>query len=153
MRKPTPQWIRIANEKLQAAFDHKRLWFAGSPMDEEFVRQKNCGVDIGDIEFIRPSDEVSWDDSRGKMIDFIENQHDMIKLTKTECATIQISTTSQGTQTFDLPQDIKRQKGPNRMRKDSYSALVLANWAMEVYFDMKETADAPPKTFTPVFIK
>ena len=28
LRKPTGQWIRRANELLQANFDHKKLWFA-----------------------------------------------------------------------------------------------------------------------------
>ena len=59
------------------------------------------------------------------MIDFIEHQYDMINMTKNQCALIQITTSPQGTQTFDLPVELKRQTGPDKARKDSYSALVL----------------------------
>ena len=88
-----------------------------------------------------------------KMIDFVEHLSDMILLTKTECALIQITTTAQGTQSFDLPPNLKRKTGPDKPRKDSYSALVLGNWLVKVYYDMKHTeVEAVQETFTPMFI-
>ena len=40
------------------------------------------------------------------MIDFVEHLTDMIMLTKTECALIQITTSAQGMQNFDLPANL-----------------------------------------------
>ena len=87
------------------------------------------------------------------MIDFVENQKDMIDLTKNECALIQVSTTPQGTQTFDLPLNLKRQTGPDKARKDSYSALLLGNWMIKTYYDITVAkADPVDTTFIPRFI-
>jgi hypothetical protein len=77
----------------------------------------------------------------------------MIDLTKNECALIQITTTAQGTQTFDLPSNLRRQTGPDKARKDSYSALLLANWMTKVYFDAQaHKAEDVLETFEPQFI-
>ena len=84
---------------------------------------------------------------------FIEHQYDMLNLTKTECALIQIKTSPQGTQTFDLPDNLKRQGGPEKTRKDSYSALVLGNWMIELYYISKMLTLNKHLDFTPVFIK
>ena len=67
------------------------------------------------------------------MIDFVEHQEDMIELTKVECSLIQITTSPQGTQTFDLPPVLKRQTGPEKARKDSYSALILGKLNIKVF--------------------
>ena len=88
-----------------------------------------------------------------KMIDFLEHQQDMINLTKSECALIQIKTSPQGMQTFDLPDTLKRTTGPHKARKDSYSALVLGNWMIKIYYDMMNIQEKESiKTFTPMFI-
>ena len=87
------------------------------------------------------------------MIDFVEHLTDMILLTKTECALIQITTTAQGTQSFDLPPNLRRKTGPDKPRKDSYSALVLGNWLAKIYYDMNNTeVEEVAATFTPMFI-
>ena len=89
-----------------------------------------------------------------KMIDFVEHQSDMLELIKVECALIQITTTTQGTQTFDLPPNLRRQSGRDKARKDSYSALVLGNWMVKTYFDvMNFKPQEVEVTFTPRFIK
>ena len=87
------------------------------------------------------------------MIDFVEHQYDMITLVKNQCALIQITTSPQGTQTFDLPPNLKRQSGPDKARKDSYSALVLGNWMIKIYYDMLNVENIQAEsTFTPMFI-
>ena len=86
------------------------------------------------------------------MIEFIEHQKDMIDLTKAECALIQVTSSAGGTQSFDLPSNLKRQKGVDRPRKDSYSALVLGNWGMNIYYDMMDVPQQDNTTFTPMFI-
>ena len=89
-----------------------------------------------------------------KMIDFVEHQFDMLNLTKTECALIQINSTPTGNQTFDLPRTLKRQTGPEKTRKDSYSSLLLGNWMIKLYYDvMGVEAEKVVSTFTPMFIK
>ena len=60
-----------------------------------------------------------------KMIDFVEHQEIMIDITKNQCALIQITSSASGTQTFDLPQELRRQSGRDKARKDCYSALVV----------------------------
>ena len=74
-------------------------------------------------------------------------------LIKVQCALIQITTSIQGTQSFDLPPSLRKQKGADKARKDSYSALVLGNWFMNVYYDMNsENITDVQTSFTPMFI-
>lgn len=152
LRKPTSSWIRSANELLQSAFDHKRVWFAASAINDDYQRQRQKHVPIEKIKFLRVADNEEKNSS-AKMIDFIEHQKDMIDLTKAQCALIQITTTAQGTQSFDLPQNIRRQTGPDKARRDSYSALVLGNWMIQTYFDMMDfKAEETSATFVPFLI-
>ena len=151
LRKPTVNWIRNANEMLQGAIDHKRILFASRAVDSHFEDQRKKNL---------PIDTLKWDikitaASKGaKMIDFIDHQKSIIELTKAECANIEVTTNPQGSQAFNLPQNLKRQSGPHRARKDSYSALLLGNWFSKILFDSyhaKEKA-RPTGTFTPFTI-
>ena len=153
LRKPTSNWIRQANELLQSNLDHSRIFFASKAIDESYQVQRRKRIPIDKLKYLKSKDSIEKMSKEAKMIDFIEHQSDMIELTKVECALIQITTTSQGTQTFDLPSNLKRQSGRDKARKDSYSALVLGNWMIKTYFDMlnfkqKEVVS----TFTPMFI-
>ena len=145
LRKPTVNWIRNANEMLQAAIDHKRLLFGARAIEDHFDEQRKKNI---------PIDKLQWDNkitatSQGaKMIDFIDHQKTIIELTKSECANIEVSTNPQGSQSFNLPQSFKRQKGPNRARKDSYSALVLGNWFAKVFFDAQNATIEKKNTNT-----
>jgi hypothetical protein len=150
LRKPSSQWIRYANESLQAAFDHKRIFFAGAAMDDDYHRQKKANIPIKDLNFLRNYEDLA---DNSKIIDFLEHQKDMMDLIKVQCALIQVTTTTQGTQGFDLPHNLKKQRGADKARKDSYSALVLGNWMTHVYFDMVNAEDVQTvSTFTPMFI-
>ena len=51
------------------------------------------------------------------MIDFVEHQFDMINLVKSQCALIQITTSAGGTQTFDLPPNLKGKLGQKKQEK------------------------------------
>lgn len=59
---------------------------------------------------------------------------------------IQVQQTNLGTQSFGLPQNLKRTSGPNKVRKDSYSALLLANWCVKCFIDAMtvEVQTGPP---------
>jgi hypothetical protein len=151
LRKPTVNWIRNANEMLQAAIDHKRILFGARAVDSHFDDQRKKNL---------PIEQLKWDNkitaaSKGaKMIDFIDHQKSIIELTKNECANIEVTTNPQGSQSFNLPQNLKRQTGPNRSRKDSYSALLLGNWFAKIYFDSKHAKQnkPPSSTFIPFTI-
>lgn len=150
LRKPSSAWIRYANESLQAAFDHKRIWFAGAAMDEAYNRQRSANIPIQTLKFSRHDDEK---ESGARQIDFIEQLKDNIELIKVQCALIQVNTSAQGTQSFDLPMNLKKQRGADKARKDSYSTLVLGNWMMQTYFDMINLQEQSTQaTFTPMFI-
>ena len=77
----------------------------------------------------------------------------MIALTKAQCALIQPTSTATGQQRFDLPPSLRKQTGPNKTRKDSYSALVLGNWGVDLYNDMMTKRSHVDSGFTPIMIK
>ncbi len=151
LRKPTSNWIRNANEMLQAAIDHKRILFASRAVDAHFDAQRKKNI---------PIDRLKWDVKAPKaskgamMIDLIDHQKYVVELTKSECANIEVVANPQGSQSFNLPQNLRRQKGPNRARKDSYSALVLGNWFAKVFFDAENASveKKPQGTFIPFAI-
>jgi hypothetical protein len=152
LRKPTSSWIRTANELLQANFDHRRIFFGSRAIDNNFRSQTKKKIGILNMKFSNMADSDKQNEE-AKMIDFVEHLTDMILLTKTECALIQITTTAQGTQSFDLPPNLKRKTGPDKPRKDSYSALVLGNWLVKIYSDMNNTkVEEIQSTFTPMFL-
>ena len=154
LQKPTSGWIRLANELLQANFDHRRIWFGGRALGDTYHQQINKKIPIKSLKFDNGAEALGKSSNQAMMIDFVEHQYDMINLTKTECALVQITTSPQGHQTFDLPQMLKRQTGPDKTRKDSYSALVLGNWMVKVYYDMMNAnIEEVQSTFTPMFIK
>lgn len=152
-RKFSTDWIRQGNELLQANFDHKRLWFAAKCFNATFEKQTAHNIqEIDEIQFLGPVEEYK-EQGQAKMVDFLERQHECLDLTKAECALIQVRTSPQGTQVFDLPENIKRSTGPNRTRRDSYTALVIGSWGAKVYFDMMEAkAQAYVSDFTPLFV-
>ena len=152
LRKQSSVWIRFANENLQAAFDHKRLYFAGAAMDDNYNMQRKANIPIDKLKFLRNQD-MEEKNKGARMIDFVEHQRDMMDLIKVQCALVQVTTSPQGTQSFDLPPNLRKQKGADKARKDSYSAVVLGNWGMNIYFDMLEDkGDDIQTTFTPMFI-
>lgn len=154
LRKPTSQWIRTANELLQSSFDHKKIWFAARAVDESYHQQIKKKIPIKNLRFINSAEFDEKQSEGAKMIDFVEHQQDMINATKAQCALIQIKTTPQGNQTFDLPDTLKRTTGPNKARKDSYSAIVLGNWMVKIYNDLTNTTvQKKQSTFIPTFIK
>ena len=151
LRKPTSNWIRNANEMLQAAIDHRRILFASRAIDSHFDEQRKKNI---------PIDKLKWDVKAPKaskgamMIDLLDHQKYVVELTKSECANIEVIANPQGSQSFNLPQNLRRQKGPNRARKDSYSALVLGNWYAKVFFDSENASieKKPHGTFIPFAI-
>ena len=146
-RKPSSNFIRQGNELLQAAIDHKKIMFASAASDEEFERQIKLPIPVKELKFLRDNMTLA-----PTTVDFIENLKDNIEATKTQCALIEVTSTPQGTQSFDLPLNLKRQRGANKARRDSYTALMLGNWGVSIYRDMNSLpAEQIQTTFTPFF--
>ena len=144
----TSTFIRKANEYLQACIDYKRVWFASRTASDESSFNETIGLNIP-LDLMKTEDKKDW-----TVLDFIENQDDFIYQTKKQCVLIEHSTTSRGTQSFDLPQHLKRSASANKARKDNYSAFMLANWAVKCYNDMMETKNIEVQpTFSPIMIR
>ena len=79
-------------------------------------------------------------------------QDALIYQTKKQCALVEVRSTARGTQTFDLPQHLKRNTSTNRARKDNYTTLMLANWATKSYYDMMSVNIEQNDTFAPIMI-
>ena len=143
------KWIALANESLQTSFDRSRMNFGALP-DKEYESQ---------IESVMPYinklvfEDGTWFDLKEKATDLMERQKTLISKVKTECAFIEHSSTTQGHQRWDLPPSMRRLTGKERPRKDSYTALLLANWGWQCYRDMKtKTENSSTYAFMPFMI-
>jgi hypothetical protein len=142
--------IRKMNEWLQGCIDFKRIWF-GSPIkgnNTSFMKATGANLDLKLLSLAKEGE------NKGETIsDFIDEQEALIKQVKYQCASIEVKTTAKGTQSFDLPQIMKRDTTANRMRKDSYTALLLNCWGIRNYHAIKSLpGDAEPESFVPFFI-
>ena len=135
-------FLREANEYLQASIDHKRIWFAS--------RTAACGSFFDKVSAQAVPVKLMPYENKGDLIEF---QDDIIYQTRKQCALVEVKTTAKGTQTFDLPQHLKRSTSANRARKDNYTTLMLGNWAVKSYNDLKNTKlEQINHTFTPKMI-
>ena len=137
----TSDFIRKGNEHLQACIDHKRIWFASktSANAGAFTKQSNQRMRL----------DLTKELTIG---DFIDTQDSLVYQTKKQCALVEVKSTAKGTQTFDLPLHLKRSTSASRARKDNYTTLMLANWALKCYYDMKSAPDNIGETFVPKMI-
>ena len=143
----TSNFIRRANEHLQACIDYKKIWFASRTASNEVFFNRTSSIRLPyPKKLIFIEDRKEW-----SMLDFIEHQDDMIYQTKKQCSLVEHKATSRGSQNFDLPQHLKRSTSPNKARKDNYSALMLANWGLKLYNDISNTENNITKeSFEPV---
>lgn len=145
----TVDFIRKANEWLQGCIDYRRIWFGGGIKAnvESFNRAISSGVEVDKL-----LDASKLDKYESPLGFFIDNQEMLIKQTKYQAASIEVKTTARGTQSFDLPQIMKRDTSQDRMRRDSYTALMLATWCLKCYFDIKNTPQQSFDTFEPILV-
>lgn len=139
----TSAFQKSANEYLQGSFDFKRIVFAGKLTAHE--TESSVALDK-DISFIKEH-EFYKDYSINQ---FVEWQDTLMDKLKQQCAMIEVSTSTLGNQSWDLPANFRRSKNPDRMRKDGYSALLLMNYACKLFLASKEIVqEDTPDTFTP----
>lgn len=138
----TPEFLRRSNQHLQYCIDYKKLWFASKVQDSEVAFEKAINTRIDPT--LYPYETIG---------DLAEFQDVLIYQTKQQCAMIELSTTSKGTQSFDLPAHLKADdRTEKRARKDNYTALLLGNWAVKLYYDMKYAKPAESASFKPFMI-
>jgi hypothetical protein len=136
-------FIRKSNEYLQSCIDHKRIWFSSkmTANGAAFDRNSSVGINI----------DLTGAEST---LDLIEVQDSLIYQTKKQCALIEVKSTAKGTQSFDLPQHLKRNNSATRARKDNYTALLLANWGAKCYYDIVSIKQENVNfTFSPIMIQ
>lgn len=138
----TSEFLRKANEYLQASIDYKRIWFGSRISPNSSAYDK----------FVTTSSKIPLDKGE-TIIDVIDAQDDLIYQVKKQCALIEVKATVKGTQSFDLPQHLKRNTSANRARKDNYTVLMLGNWLFKSYKDIKSAPEEPKhETFTPFMV-
>jgi hypothetical protein len=152
-------FIRKANEYLQSCIDHKRVWFASQVCahpDSFKVLSDNEELPF-DLVFPKGIEDAPEDVGERRKVgirDFLEQQDFIIRDTKEQCALVQVTTTSRGTQSFDLPSHLRRISSINKPRKDNYSTLMLGNWGARVYFDLfsEQANTSSHYDFSPFFL-
>lgn len=119
---------KVSNEYLQGCFDHKGMLFAGKLAANSAAAGRAMNADLSMLQTHADFEDMSPSQ-------FIDNQDLLLDVTRNECSMIQTRQTVLGTQSWDLAQNLRRTTGPNRVRKDSYSALLLCNWCLKCYLD------------------
>lgn len=145
----TTDFIRKGNEWLQGAIDYKKIWFGGSikACADSYQRAVNANLDLALLGLTKEGEE------KGETIDdHITEQEVLISQVKYQCASIEVKTTAKGVQSFDLPQMMKRDNTAKRMRRDSYTAMMLACWCMKAYGDIMKVPEEQKDTFAPFFV-
>ena len=136
------EFLRNANEYLQSCIDHKKIFFAS--------RTAAYGSFFSKVSSSKIPLKLTHFEDIGEMI---ETQDDLIYQTKKQCALVEVKSTAKGTQSFDLPQHLRRSNSANRARKDNYTTLMLGNWAVKAYNDMKkQKVEEVNTTFVPRMI-
>lgn len=143
-------WKRRANECLQTDLQHKRVFFGSSSIygDMRTVNM-NVSIPIEDLEFKEfPGGENAV--GKEKQFALCDHLNDLVEQTKTELSFIQMTSNTNGNIDFHLPQKMKRATGPDRPRRDLYTALLLANWGRQCYFQLLEQPEEEGFGFTPI---
>ncbi len=130
---------RAANEYMQSCFDHKNISFGAKICANSDVAASLATLDISLL-----SGHAEFSDM--SVMQFIEFQDNLLDLMRNECAMIQVKTTDQGSLSYGLPQSARRTTGPNKIRKDSYSALLVCNWGLKLYVESQnvQVQQGPP---------
>ncbi|MFM9826660.1 terminase large subunit domain-containing protein [Flavobacterium sp.] len=134
----TNDWKRAANEHLQNCIEFKKIMFASTPDDNKWGMYSDTNIaNFDKLKFL--SGEKESVDNVARKIEFLEHQKYLMKDVKAQCCLIQLKVTEQGTHTFELPQNIRRQTGKLKTRRDLWTTLFMGNQMAKYYFDMFST--------------
>lgn len=125
-------WIREANEIMQADLQRRHIMFASSIQNSDADLTRSVGevTPFGDLDFMNMSDDIIGDARRWEHVIHVD---DLVSRTAKELGLIQIKTDAVGNYTFDLPTQLKNKGGKDRARRDSYTSLLLGNYARHYY--------------------
>lgn len=129
-------WIRNSNEWLQGCIEYKKIWFASKAQARETTFNTMINTKLDRDLLTGTLLDKAEAKEEFQMDRFIEKVGHMIALTSKQCAMITPTTNARGTQTFDLPSHLSKEKGPDRARRDNYTSLLIGIWAMKTYFEM-----------------
>lgn len=141
-------WVREANEHLQYCIENKKIIFNATVINErdrDILMKSN--IPIEKLYFQLDNDEKDYKGiaqknfSKARLSDFIDKQGFLVSETIKECSLIEMRSSSTGSQVFDLPSNLSKDKSPNRARKDSYSALLLGCWGWHCYKKLENTQE------------
>jgi hypothetical protein len=136
------QSIRRINEQLQTWINTNRIWFGSK------LTQLSGDYDIaikGTIPYPFEENQTTSE----FIYELISDQDDWMGKVKKQCSLIEITVSPVGGQVFNLPQNLLRQSGLNRPRRDNYTSLLLGVEAAQTYFNLMKQ---PPKEAVKAFI-
>jgi hypothetical protein len=136
----TSAFLTRSNSYLQTCIDHKKIWFASRASNHPDILENIFTMNLP-MEYIYPRGigdkaDNEYETKKLTVREFIEEQDFIIQDTKDQCANVEVTTTSRGTQSFDLPSHLRKSTSVNRARKDNYTTLMLGNWGVKAYFDI-----------------
>jgi hypothetical protein len=136
----TSFFLGRANSYLQTCIDHKKIWFASRASNHPDILENIFTMNLP-MEYIYPRGigdkaDNEYETKKLTVREFIEQQDFIVQDTKDQCANVEVTTTSRGTQSFDLPSHLRKSTSINRARKDNYTTLMLGNWGVKAYFDI-----------------
>lgn len=144
---------RAGNERLQMVFNNRDILFASKAKSQlGHVIARLMEQDIGDRLTKHSAFKIDVEGGRSFSKDeFIEHQDDLIDLVKKECALIEQKNSASGHLSWDIPQHLKRNnKNRNRIRRDSYTALMVANWGLYIYLtSLNIPVEQPRESYLP----
>lgn len=144
-------FIRKANENLKNLIDCKKIRFASSLN----INESDFDYTINRLSSEGMPFKLSDSDQNKEFMnptDFIDFQDDWIFQTKKQCALIEVKVTPQGNYSFELPVNLKKDRTKSRVRRDSYTTLLLNTWGNKCYYDIMRTIEEEAGAFTPYFI-
>ena len=141
-------WIVKANQELQTNIDKRRILLATKMTEDEMKAAIEFGAPLDKFRF-SAKDSLDGNYSE-RIIDFIERQADLVDLTMKECTLIEVKPTANGNLSFDLPSSMRKSNSPNKARKDSYTAFLLANYGLNCYYNLIDLPEENSETFAPI---
>jgi hypothetical protein len=148
----TSAFLTRSNSYLQTCIDHKKIWFASRASNHPDILENIFTMNLP-MEYIYPRGigdkaDNEYETKKLTVREFIEEQDFIIQDTKDQCANVEVTTTSRGTQSFDLPSHLRKSTSVNRARKDNYTTLMLGNWGVKAYFDIMAPENFAKKNTT-----
>ena len=128
--------IRTMNERLQGLINSNKVWF-GSRMQAD---DKNAAKYMPIMQKYKMKTRLGAE-YKDDIMAYIDDQNEGITQTISQTALIEISSSKLGTQSFDLPQNLRRSKDVSRPRKDNYTCLLIAITASYHIFNLWRTPE------------